>query len=71
MSKTLYVGNLSLHTTQEEIRKLFEQYGKIMSIDLVTDDRYFDEHRGSGFVTMADQGARKAIQLRVRGSVNE
>jgi RNA recognition motif-containing protein len=36
MSKNIYVGNLSLGTTQEEIRKLFEQYGEIDSVDLVT-----------------------------------
>ena len=36
MSKTLYVGNLSLRTTQEEIRQLFELYGEVTSVDLVS-----------------------------------
>jgi RNA recognition motif-containing protein len=60
MSKNIYVGNLSPSTTQEEIRQLFEQYGKVDSVDLIT-DRYTRAPRGFGFVKMTDEGARKAI----------
>jgi RNA recognition motif-containing protein len=60
MSKNIYVGNLSLGTTQEEIRKLFEQHGEIDSVDLVT-DRYSGESLGFAFVHMPDEGARGAI----------
>jgi RNA recognition motif-containing protein len=58
MSKNIYVGNLPLGTTQEEIRKLFEQHGKIDSVDLVTDR---DSGVGFAFVHMPDEGARGAI----------
>jgi RNA recognition motif-containing protein len=60
MSKNIYVGNLSPRTTQEEIRQLFEQYGQVDSVDLIT-DRYTGAPRGFGFVKMADEGARMAI----------
>ena len=70
MSKTLYVGNLSLRTTQEEIRQLFELYGEVTSVDLVIDDRYFGEHRRFGFVKMADQEARKAVAALNRKEVD-
>ena len=60
MSKNTYVGNLSSSITQEEIRQLFEQYGKVNSVDLIT-DRYSGVPRGFGFVKMADEGARMAI----------
>lgn len=70
MSKTLYVGNLSLRTSQGEIRQLFEPYGEVMSVDLGIDDRYFGEHRGFGFVKIADQGARKAIAALNRKEVD-
>jgi RNA recognition motif-containing protein len=36
MAKSIYVGNLSPHTTQEEIRKLFKQYGEVLSVELIT-----------------------------------
>ena len=60
MAKNIYVGNLSPRTTQEEIRKLFEQYGAVESVELIT-DRYTGASRGFGFVKMSDQGAREAI----------
>ena len=60
MSNNIYVGNLSPSTTREEIRQLFEQYGKVDSVDLIT-DRYTGAPRGFGFVKMADEGVRKAI----------
>ncbi|MDQ3582779.1 MAG: RNA-binding protein [Pseudomonadota bacterium] len=56
----IYVGNLSRSTTEEETRKLFEPYGEVDSVDLIT-DRYSGEFRGFGFVGMGDKGAREAI----------
>ena len=56
----IYVGNLSRSTTEEETRKLFEPYGEVDSVDLIT-DRYSGEFRGFGFVGMGDKGSREAI----------
>ncbi len=60
MSKNIYVGNLSPGMTREDIRKLFEQYGRIDSVNLVT-DQYSGESLGFAFVHMPDEGAREAM----------
>ena len=59
--KRLYVGNLSFHTTEDQLRDLFTPYGQIDSVSLVT-DRGTGQSRGFGFVEVADNAAAdKAI----------
>ncbi len=58
----IYVGNLSYNTTEEEIRKAFEAFGKVTSVTLVR-DKYSGQPRGFGFVEMADEAeAQTAIK---------
>jgi len=62
MSTKLYVGNLSYHTTENELRELFAAVGEVRSVTVVT-DRDTGRSRGFGFVEMAsEQGAREAIR---------
>ncbi|SRR5579885_805235 len=59
--KNVFIGNLSFHTTESELRSLFEKHGEIIRARVITD---FDtgRSRGFGFVEMADDGeADKAI----------
>jgi len=59
--KKLFVGNMSFDTTESELRSIFEPYGEITSINIITD---LDtcRPRGFGFVELADDGeAAKAI----------
>jgi RNA recognition motif-containing protein len=49
----LYVGNLTFDTTEQDLRELFEQYGKPAEVALVT-DRETGRSRGFGFVTMGN-----------------
>lgn len=59
--KKLYVGNLSFHVTDEELRSMFEPYGNVESATLVT-DRDTGRSRGFGFVAMTnDEEAEKAM----------
>ncbi|MCP4658155.1 MAG: RNA-binding protein [bacterium] len=58
MAKKIYVGNLSFKTTEEELRALFEQYGTVHSVNVIT-DRETGRPRGFGFVEM--DGADAAI----------
>ena len=58
----IYVGNLSLQTTEDDLRQAFEAFGKVESINIVR-DRVSSESRGFGFVSMlAKDEAQKAIE---------
>lgn len=57
----VYVGNLSWNTTQEGIKKLFEQAGTVTEAKLIT-DRDTGRSKGFAFVTFADDSmAERAI----------
>ena len=59
--KNLFVGNMSFQTTESELRALFEPFGEITRIHIVT-DRDTGRARGFAFVEMAnDEEAAKAI----------
>lgn len=57
----MYVSNLSFQTGDDELRKLFEQFGNVFSAKVIT-DRETGRSRGFGFVEMkSDEEAQKAI----------
>ncbi len=59
--KNLFVGNMSSDTREGELRAIFEPYGEITGINIVT-DRDTDRPRGFAFVELADDGeAARAI----------
>src|SRR5688572_11630821 len=61
MSNKLFVGNLSFDTTENDLQDLFEKFGPVTEVNLVT-DRMSGRSRGFAFVTMAtDEGAQAAI----------
>ena len=61
MDSKLYVGNLSYHTTQEQLKALFAQCGEVTSVDVII-DRLSGHSKGFAFIQMATQtGAEKAI----------
>ena len=58
----IFVGNLAYSATDHDLRQLFEQYGVVDKVNLIT-DRDTGRPRGFGFVEMPDsQAARAAIQ---------
>ncbi len=57
----IYVGNLSYRTKEESIRAIFEQFGEVLSVKLVS-DRETGRMKGFGFVEMDDEAGAKAIQ---------
>lgn len=61
MAKSVYVGNLSYGTTPEGLEELFQPYGEVVSVNIIT-DRETGRSRGFGFVEMAsDEEAAAAI----------
>ncbi|MEM8929711.1 MAG: RNA-binding protein [Acidobacteriota bacterium] len=60
MSTRIYVGNLPFSATEDEVRDLFEPFGSVTSVSLIS-DRETGRPRGFGFVEMSD-GGDEAIQ---------
>lgn len=58
--KSLFVGNISFQTTEGELRAVFEPFGDIERVRVIT-DQFTGRSRGFGFVDMAnDEEAAKA-----------
>src|SRR5579862_3494870 len=59
--KNIFVGNLSFGSTEQDIRSLFEAYGTVDRVNIVT-DRETGQPRGFAFVEMSnDAEGTKAI----------
>jgi RNA recognition motif-containing protein len=67
---SIHVGNLSLGTTEEELRQAFSQHGAMAEVKIVT-DREMGRPRGFAFVEMSDSNkaanAIKELNLREIG----
>jgi RNA recognition motif-containing protein len=55
----IYVGNLSREVTEDELRKAFEAFGQVTSVNIIK-DRYSGESRGFGFVEMTTKTEAQA-----------
>ena len=59
--KNIFVGNLSFGATEASIRSMFESYGSVDRVNIVT-DRDSGQPRGFAFVEMrSDEEGNKAI----------
>jgi cold-inducible RNA-binding protein len=54
--KNIYVGNLTFDATEDQVRSLFEAYGPVEKVSIIT-DRDTGQPRGFAFVEMADDDA--------------
>lgn len=58
----IYAGNLHYGMTEDELQKIFEEYGQVTSVKVIT-DKYSGRSKGFGFVEMPDDGeAQQAIE---------
>jgi cold-inducible RNA-binding protein len=53
--KNIFVGNLSFGATEGAVRSMFETYGTVDRVSIVT-DRDTGQARGFGFVEMGNDG---------------
>jgi cold-inducible RNA-binding protein len=59
--KNVFVGNMSFESTEDGLRSIFEPFGELTRVNVVT-DRDTGRARGFAFVEMAnDEEAAKAI----------
>ena len=65
--KNIFVGNLSFGATEDAVRSMFEAYGTVDRVSVVT-DRETGRARGFGFVEMSgdDEGERAIAALNGR-----
>lgn len=58
----MYVSNLSFHTTNDDLKSLFAEFGEVSSAKIIN-DKVSGRSRGFGFVEMTDDAAaRKAME---------
>lgn len=58
----IYVGSLSYKATDDDLRKEFEGFGQVESVNIIK-DRYSGESRGFGFIEMPNKDeAQSAIE---------
>lgn len=60
MVKTLYIGNLSWGTTEEDLSQAVGQYAEVVAVRIAT-DRETGRSRGFGFVEVNEEQAQAAI----------
>ena len=65
--KNIYVGNLSFDATEDQVRSLFEQYGAVDRVSIIT-DRDTGQPRGFAFVEMTDDDAAGKAMEGLNGS---
>lgn len=61
MTKKIYVGNLPYNASEQDIQSLFQTYGTVHSVKLIT-DRETGRKKGFGFVEMDGETADTAIE---------
>jgi len=66
----IYVGNLDFKVNEDDLQKVFEEYGTVSSAKVIT-DKFSGRSKGFGFVEMDnDDEANEAIKD-LNGSVIE
>ena len=58
----IYVGNLPYNVVEEDLKEIFEEYGEVATVKIIS-DRLTGRSKGFGFVEMEnEQEANKAIE---------
>jgi RNA recognition motif-containing protein len=59
---TVYVGNIPYSLKEEELKELFQQYGKVTAIKVIT-DKFSGRSKGFAFIEMESE-EEEAIAVR-------
>lgn len=61
MQTKLFVGNLNYNVKETDLKDLFDKYGEVKSVSIIT-DKYSGQSKGFAFVEMAKaEDAEKAL----------
>ena len=63
----IYVGNLPYEISDDELRKAFEAFGEVSSVNIVT-DRNTGDSKGFGFIEMTVQSEAEEAIKKLDGS---
>lgn len=63
----IFVGNIAFAATADDLRELFEQYGEVENVSVIT-DRETGRSRGFGFVEMPNASEAQAAITGLHGS---
>ena len=61
MGTKVYIGNLYLRASKQQLKQLFSKYGGVQHVDLI-------EGSGYGYVEMADQSQAERAQQSLNGT---
>jgi RNA recognition motif-containing protein len=64
----IFIGNLAYTATEEDVRQLFEPFGAVDRVNLIT-DRETGRFRGFGFVEMPDATEAQAAIAGLNGTM--
>jgi len=67
MPKKLFVGGVSWSTTEDGLRRAFEQFGEVTEAKIIT-DRDTGRSRGFGFVTFVDSACAMTAISKLNGT---
>ena len=62
----IYVANISFRAREQDLKELFEQYGEVSSVKVVT-DRETGRSRGFGFAEMPNDSEGKQAIAQLNG----
>jgi RNA recognition motif-containing protein len=62
----IYVANISFRASEGQLKEVFQQYGEVSSVKIIT-DRETGRSRGFGFVEMPNDGEGKTAIAQLNG----
>lgn len=60
--KSIYIGNLTYTTTQQQVHDIFAQFGNVISSRMIL-DKTTHKFKGYAFVEMDDENAETAVNM--------
>jgi RNA recognition motif-containing protein len=63
----IYVANISFRASEQQLKELFQQFGEVSSVKIVT-DRETGRSRGFGFIEMPNDSEGKTAIAQLNGT---